>query len=77
MAKFRFFKWCRDAVSQIVLPEDRVSVEVELMDHLQDRYDYYKKLGYSEDDAEILSLNSMAGNINVSFPAATLASNTN
>ena len=59
MAKFRFFKWCRDAVSRIVLPEDRVSVEVELMDHLQDRYDYYKKLGYSEEDAEILSLNSM------------------
>ena len=59
MAKFRFFKWCRAAVSRIVLPQDRVAVEMELMDHLQDRFDHFRQLGYSEEDAELLSLDSM------------------
>lgn len=59
MAKFRFFKWCRAAVSRIVLPQDRTPVEIELMGHLEDRYDYFRSLGYSVDDAEVLSLDSM------------------
>lgn len=63
MTNFRFFKWCRDAVSRIVLPQDRTPVEMELMGHLEDRYDYFRSMGYSPDDAEMLSLDSM-GNPN-------------
>ena len=59
MAKFRFLKWCRDAVSRIVLPGDRTPVEQELMGHLEDRYEYFRQQGYSTDDAEMLSLDSM------------------
>lgn len=59
MINFRFFKWCREAVSQIVLPQDRVAVELELMGHLEDRYDSLIQSGYSEEDAQLLTLESM------------------
>lgn len=59
MANFRFLKWCRQAVSRIVLMQDRITVEQELMGHLEDRYDYFTQQGYSADDAEMLSLDSM------------------
>ena len=59
MTNFRFLKWCRDAVSRIVLPRDRIMVEQELMGHLEDRYDYFREQGFTPDDAEMLSLDSM------------------
>lgn len=59
MVSFRFVKWCRTAVSRIVLPRDRTGVERELMDHLEDQYEYFRQLGYGKDDAEILSLDAM------------------
>ena len=59
MTNFRFFKWCRDAVSRIVLPRDRIMVEQELMSHLEDRYEYFRQQGYDAGDAEMLSLDSM------------------
>ena len=59
MANFRFMKWCREAVSRIVLPRDRTPVEQELMGHLEDRYDYFRQLGYSPEDAELRALDSM------------------
>ena len=59
MPNFRFLKWCREAVSRIVLPGDRTPVEQELMGHLEDRYEYFREQGYNTDDAEMLSLDSM------------------
>ena len=59
MTNFRFLKWCRDAVSRIVLPQDRITVEQELMGHLEDGYEYFRKQGFTPDDAEMLTLDSM------------------
>ena len=59
MTNFRFLKWCRDAVSRIVLPQDRVAVEVELMGHMEDRYDSLIRSGHSDETAQMLTLESM------------------
>lgn len=59
MTNFRFLKWCRDAVSRIVLMQDRITVERELMGHMEDRYDGLVRQGHTSDDAEMLTLTSM------------------
>lgn len=59
MTNFRFFKWCREAVSRIVLPRDRVAVELELMGHMEDRYESLIRAGHSEEDAQMLTLEAM------------------
>lgn len=59
MTNFRFLKWCRDAVSRIVLMQDRITVEQELMGHMEDRYDSLTRQGHSSETAEMLTLASM------------------
>lgn len=65
MTNFRFLKWCRDAVSRIVLPQDRITVEQELMGHLEDRYEYFREQGFTPDNAEMLTLDSMGNPLEI------------
>ena len=38
MIRLKFEPWVRRAVSRIILPQDRITAERELMDHMEDRY---------------------------------------
>ncbi len=54
-----FFYWCRDAVSKIHYWRDRNKVYTELYEHLEDRYEALLDKGFSEKEAEKMTLDAM------------------
>lgn len=59
MVNLRFQKWCRDAVSRIVLIPDRITVGQELYDHLEDQYQSHLERGCTPQEAENAAVSSM------------------
>lgn len=59
MVNLRFQKWCRDAVSRIVLIPDRITVGQELYDHMEDQYENHLEQGCTPQDAEAAAISSM------------------
>lgn len=54
-----FYYWCRDAVRGIRYWKDRNKVYAELYEHLWDRYESFLARGYSEKEAETMTLEAM------------------
>lgn len=59
MKHLRFQNWVRQAVSRIVLTQDRITAGRELMDHMEDRYQHYLDRGAAPADAECQAIASM------------------
>lgn len=59
MVNLRFQKWCREAVSRIVLVPDRITVGQELYDHMEDQYQNHLEQGHTPQEAETATLSSM------------------
>lgn len=59
MRNLRFQVWVRQAVSRIVLTQDRIRVGRELMDHMEDRYQNYLDQGTHPREAEALTISTM------------------
>ena len=59
MIHLRFQDWCRKAVSQIIYIQDRIDAEMELMRHMEDRYEAMREQGMSHDEAEISTVEAM------------------
>lgn len=59
MMNLRFEAWIRRAVSLIVLPQDRVLAEMELMGHMEDRYQDNLERGVTPTEAERNTIDAM------------------
>lgn len=59
MANREFIYWCRDAISGIRYWKDRNKVYTELYEHLEDRYESFLAKGFSPEEAEKKTLETM------------------
>lgn len=59
MDKYEFKCWAEKAVSGIIFPPDRESVCRELMDHMEDHYDYLLEEGLDDDTARKKAVEAM------------------
>lgn len=59
MDKYEFKCWAEKAVSGIIFPPDREKVYRELVDHLEDHYDFLREGGFDDDTARIKAVEAM------------------
>ena len=59
MVKLRFQAWYHRAVSQIIYIPDRIAVERELKDHMEDCYAHLLAQGFSPEEAEVRTVAAM------------------